>query len=465
MHTNYKGFAITLIFLLGLASLACSSRKEGTCERDSHCDGLTVCFEKKCLSMKEVKAIRTQREEDAKPKICKDNDGDGVKAGNGCKKGAPIDCDDKNDKMAPGKVEICDDFDNNCDGLVNEGLAKCSQALFTGKTGGKQGEYKLNSPHSVIVDDDGSLLVTDSHHLWRVSKDGQVQLVAGSHLPNFADGQGEAVRFSHPHGIIKDRNGDVLLADCKNNCVRRVTREGHVSHVAGMCSSKTKDTGQFADGGKDQARFYCPTDLALDVDGSIVVLDQGNARIRRIGLDGQVSTIAGVGPVHVEDGEGQMGYLDGPANEARFNDPQSVLVDSKGIIYVSESFNCRIRRIDPKKGEHGEVSTLAGESDTLLGVGGHKDGRGAKAKFNFPHGMAFDAKGNLLVVDTGNAVIRRVTPRGRVSTVVGRPDKPKAKEGSWKDVQFGMPIDVAPGPDGSLYVLDAGVNRLRKIVP
>ena len=69
------------------------------------------------------------------------------------------------------------------------------------------------------------------------------------------------------------------------------------------------------------------------------------------------------------------------------------------------------------------------------------------------------------MVDTGNAVIRRVTPSGRVSTVVGHADKPKAKEGSWKQVQFGMPIDVAPGPDGSLYVLDAGVNRLRKIIP
>ena len=108
---------------------------------------------------------------------------------------------------------------------------------------------------------------------------------------------------------------------------------------------------------------------------------------------------------------------------------------------------------------------MAGESDTLLGVGGHVDGRGAKAKFNFPHGMTFDAKGNLLVADTGNAVIRLVRPNGKVSTVVGRPGKTDSKDGSWKEVQFKMPIDVAPGPGGSLYVLDAGVNRLRKVVP
>ena len=151
--------------------------------------------------------------------------------------------------------------------------------------------------------------------------------------------------------------------------------------------------------------------------------------------------------------------------EARFNDPQAVLVDSAGIIYVSESFNCRIRRIDPAKGEHGEVTTLAGDSDTLLGSGGFSDGKGQRAKFSYPHGIAFDSKGNLLVADTGNSVIRMVTKAGSVSTVCGKPGENKYVEGSIKQVRFKTPADVAPGPDGSIFVVDTEVGRLRWIIP
>ncbi|RME27147.1 MAG: hypothetical protein D6806_05070 [Deltaproteobacteria bacterium] len=442
---------------------ACTSRPEGTCERDSHCEGAKVCFEGRCVTVAEKKAIEEKRKAESRPKVCKDEDGDGVRAGNGCPKGETLDCDDSNPQVAPGRNEVCDDFDNNCDGRNNEGLKGCVGTILGGASWGTQQGIKVEAPRSVVYSPEGFIVVSDNHHLWKVRLDsGRVQLLAGSHISNYADGKGDEARFSYPAGLAMAPNGTIYVADCKNNCVRKVAPDGTVSRVAGFCSNLTKYAGQFADGPAADARFYCPADVTIAPDGALIVVDRENARIRRISTDGQVTTIAGAGPVEVEEGEGQIGFKDGPAAEARFNDPQAALVDSKGIVYVSESFNCRIRRIDPAKGM---VSTLAGESDTKLGVGGYADGLGRSAKFSYPHGMAFDDRGNMIVADTGNAVIRIVTRSGRVRTMYGKPGESKAVDGPIRSARFQTPTDVAPGPGGSLFVVDTSANRVRWIVP
>jgi len=448
-----------------LLMTACSSRQPGTCEKDSHCEGAKICFEGSCITMAEKKAIEEKRAEESKPKVCRDQDGDGARAGNGCPAGEALDCNDDDPNMAPGKNEICDDIDNDCDGMNNEDLRGCVRTIFGGMSWGTQKDAHLEAPRSLVYDPDGFIVVSDNHHLWKVYlADGRVELLAGSHLSNFANGRGQEARFSYPSGLARSGSGDIYVADCKNNCVRRVSADGTVSTVAGFCSNLTKYTGQFADGPAEQARFYCPTDVALAPDGSLVVVDKENARIRKISPDGQVSTLAGAGPAKIEEGEGQIGFQDGPAAEALFNDPQAVLVDGKGMIYISESFNCRLRRLDPVKAL---VVTLAGESDTKLGVGGYRDGRGAGAKFSYPHGMIFDAKGNLLVADTGNAVIRLVTPAGVVRTLYGKAGdtKPRALDGPIARARFQTPTDLALGPEGSLFVVDADANRIRWIVP
>jgi len=449
-----RGIALALL----VCAPGCSSREAGTCEKDSHCTGAEVCFEGKCLTMKDRKAIEEKRAEDAKPKICEDKDGDGARAGNGCPAGEPLDCNDADKEQAPGRIEVCDAVDNDCDGMNNEGLRGCVQTLLGGP------QRKLEA-HSVLFDPAGFVLLTDNHRVWKVRLDGAAEVLAGHELSNFADGRGGEARFSYPRGLARLPDGSVLVADCKNNCVRKVSPAGEVSTLAGHCSPATKETGQFADGGPSAARFYCPSDLAVAPDGGVIVVDQGNARIRRIDPGGQVTTLAGVGPADVQDDAGQDGFLDGPALQARFNDPQSVLVDAKGVIYVAESFNCRIRRLDPSKGEKAEVTTLAGESDTWLGLGGFQDGAGKGAKFSYPHGMAWDAAGNLLVADTGNSAIRLVTPAGKVRTLYGKPTEGKLQsvDGPIPQARFEAISDVAPGPDGSLFVVDAG--RLRWIVP
>lgn len=452
--------------VLGL-SCSCSSRKEGTCEKDSHCGGAKVCFEGKCVTMQELDEIKKKREEASRPKVCEDKDGDGVRAGDGCPEGTLLDCNDDDPAMAPGKNEVCDQIDNDCDGMVNEGHKGCVQTLFGGATWGNQAKHRLDRPRAVVYDPGGFVLVADLHHIWKVHLDGRVELLAGSHLSNFKNGNGSEARFSYPSGLARSPAGGLYVADTKNNCIREVSPAGEVTTVAGLCSNLTKHSGQYADGVGDSARFYGPVDVAVAPDNSLVVVDRENARIRRVAADGSVTTIAGLGPVEVEEGEGQIGFQDGPANEARFNDPQSVLVDSKGVIYVAESFNCRIRRIEPDKGEQGEVSTLAGESDTLLGVGGYVDGAPKQVKFSYPHGMIWSAQGDMIVADTGNSVIRRVARNGRTVTLYGKAcaGKEEYRDGPIDQACFATPMDLAAGPDGSLFVVDTATNRLRWIVP
>lgn len=111
------------------------------------------------------------------------------------------------------------------------------------------------------------------------------------------------------------------------------------------------------------------------------------------------------------------------------------------------------------------MTTLAGTSDTQLGVGGYADGPGARAQFSFPHGMAFDASGNIIIADSGNGVIRLVTPQGFVRSLYGKFGEVKAIDGPIEKARFQSPVDVAPGPDGSLFVVDSAANRVRWIVP
>jgi len=455
----------TCVLVFFAQFFSCTCREKGTCEKDSHCEGAQVCFEGKCITMKEREEILEKREEEAKPKICRDEDGDGVRAGDGCPEGELIDCNDDDPNIAPGKTEVCDAVDNNCDGRINEGSKGCVQTLFGGATWGNQKEHRLVNPTSVLYHKDGYVLVTDNHHLWKVHLDGAVELLAGSHLSHFQNGSGAEVRFSYPQGLAWAPDGNVYVSDMKNNCIRKVTLTGTATSIAGFCSTLTKYTNQFADGQGESARFYGVADTAVAADGTLFVIDRINSRIRKVTTDGTVTTIAGVGPVEVEEGTGQIGFLDGPAHEARFNDPQSILVDSKGFVYVSESFNCRIRLINPKKGETGEVTTLCGESDTNLGIGGFQDGAGKQAKFSFPHGMIWDQKGNIIIADTGNAVIRRVTRSGAVRTMYGKAGEDKCIDGPIDQARFQTPMDLALGPDGSLFVVDTACGRLRWIVP
>jgi DNA-binding beta-propeller fold protein YncE len=245
----------------------------------------------------------------------------------------------------------------------------------------------------------------------------QLQPLAGDGVPGLRDGAAAQARFSDPYALLALDDGGLLVADAgDNNRIRRIAADGSVSTLAGSSEG-------LADGSALQARFHTPSGLARDAAGAVYVADTGNHAIRRIGLDGQVTTLAG----------GTRGFADGPAAQARFDGPMGVAVDALGNVYVADTWNDRIRVISPD----GVVRTLAGGGEPA-----HIDGFPGVARFDTPVALAWDGDGALLVADFQNNAIRRVGMDGQVDTLV-----PSSNV-------INGPLSLARSHDGVLYVGD-----------
>ncbi|MGH8086888.1 MAG: gluconolaconase, partial [Stenotrophomonas sp.] len=222
-----------------------------------------------------------------------------------------------------------------------------------------------------------------------------ITLLAGDGVGGLRDGAGTQARFADPYGLAVDAHGVLYVADAgDNNRIRRVYPDGRVDTLAGQGEG-------WRDGPALQAQFNTPSAITIDAAGNVFVADTGNHVIRRIGADGNVSTIAG---------DGTAGYVDGPAAQARFNGPMGVAVDAGGRVFVADTWNDRIRVIEPD----GQVRTLAGGD-----APGNVDGAGVGARFDTPVALVLDAHGNLLIADLFNSAVRRLAPNGTVDTLLG----------------------------------------------
>jgi streptogramin lyase len=204
-------------------------------------------------------------------------------------------------------------------------------------------------------------------------------------------------------------------------------------------------TQGFADGTGAAAQFSFPRGVTVDATGNVYVADTFTHRIRKVAPSGVVTTLAGSGIPGVADGTGVT---------AQFNNPSGVTVDSAGNIYVTESYNHRIRKISPMR----IVTTLAGSTQ------GFADGTSTAAKFNEPQNVAIDSTGSIYVADGTNHRIRKITPSGAVTTLAGSGVSGFA-DGTGASAQFNAPSGVAVDSDGNVYVADFNNNRIRKLVP
>ena len=265
--------------------------------------------------------------------------------------------------------------------------------------------------------------------------------------PGYVDGNGPTVRFNLPNGIAADGAGNVYVADSENSVIRKITANGIVSTLAG-----TAGVFGFGDGTGAAARFNRPGDVAVDSAGNVYVADSYNHRIRKISPDGAVTTLAGGAPSR----DGYNGSADGTGTAAQFYKPEALAMDNTGNIFVADAGNHTIRKITPT----GMVTTLAGTA----GVYGSADG-GAEARFRVPLGIAVDNTGNILVADTGNNTIRKISPQGVVSTLAGSPGDRGSLDGTGLSARFNFPTDVAVDNTGAVFVSDGSNHTIRKISP
>jgi sugar lactone lactonase YvrE len=201
------------------------------------------------------------------------------------------------------------------------------------------------------------------------------------------DGAGTTSRFNSPSGLAIDASGIIYVADTDNHRIREIVPI--TSRYVGTLAGSTQG---YDNGTRTAAKFNRPSGLAIDASGNLYVADTDNHRIRKIVIStGQVTTLAGWG----------QGYADGTGTLARFNRPSGVAVDASGNLYVADTDNNSIRKI--------VIST--GQVTTLAGGGGQGYADGTWGMFNKPSGVAVDASGNLYVTDTGNYKIRKIQTR------------------------------------------------------
>lgn len=189
--------------------------------------------------------------------------------------------------------------------------------------------------------------------------------------------------------------------------------------------------------------IYSPNSIAKDTKGNTYVAAMRESNIYKMDSEGELFLFAGTG---------QESYEEGTRLKASFRNPYAVAVDSKDNVYVADSGNNCIRKIDLKSGL---VTTYAGSMTT-----GFKDGKASEAQFNFPYGLIFDKEDNLYVSDQRNHSIRKITKDGKVSTIAGSTNSGLT---DGKDAQFHYPSAIAIGKDNLVYVIDDANKILRKI--
>ena len=238
---------------------------------------------------------------------------------------------------------------------------------------------------------------SSSHIIRKITADGVVTTLAGTApLAGSTDGTGAAARFNFPQGIAC-AGANVYVADTNNNLIRQiVAATGVVTTVLGVNANAGQNAqgDAIGDGSAAQAKFFLPRGLATD-GTSLYIADSNNHRIKKY-------AIAGWNAGAVLAGSGAEGSADGTGTAAGFSYPRAVTVDGSGNVYVADTNNHLIRKITAA----GVVTAIAGTK----GVPGAQDGYGLSTSFNYPQGIAYDAvKTVLYVSDSFNHRIRRIS--------------------------------------------------------
>ncbi len=354
-------------------------------------------------------------------------------------------------------------------------------------------------PHGLALHPDGSLYVADSgNHAVRrllLGDDGATVTTVAGGTKGFRDGPLSEALFDTPRGLCIDRHGNVFVGDTGNGCLRRISPEGQVSTVA--VSVFVAFPGRWVEIDEGEAALAEAHAIACAADGSLWVTEAGENVLWRIEPDGRAVKMAG----------GREGAALGPGAAAELDFPMGVAVAADGTVFLCDSGNRRVCRLDPPgilrlvagSGEDGLVDDEDGSraefSDpraiaigpdgvyltddenhvvrvirpggavlTVAGNGeeGYVDDVSDSARFNSPEGLAVDMARNIFVSDYGNNRIRRIAPGGATTTLAGTGEEGSA-DGPASEATFHNPCGLAMAPDGRILVAERGSGHVRVI--
>ncbi len=331
--------------------------------------------------------------------------------------------------------------------IAGDGFNQFGIGRFFGD-GGPATSASLNFPSGVTLDAGGNLYIADTtnQRLRKVNTAGVINTVAGNGTKDFSGDGGPAASasLSEPSGVVVDVGSNLYIADSGNNRVRQVSAAGTIGTLAGNGNFGFSGDGGAATG----ASLFSPSGVAVDATGNLYIADTGNQRLRKVGAGGIITSVAGNG-VKSFSGDG------GPAAAASLAGPTGVAVDVAGNLYIADSLNTRVRKV----GGNGFISTVAGN-----GTQGFSGDGGAGAALNNPSAVAVDAAGNLYIGDTGNQRVRKVNPGGTISTVAGNGTFGFSGDaGPATAAQLAGPSGVAADIAGNLYIADTSNQRIRKV--
>ncbi|MFN2642360.1 MAG: SMP-30/gluconolactonase/LRE family protein [Actinomycetota bacterium] len=314
--------------------------------------------------------------------------------------------------------------------------------------GGAARRARLFYPTGVALDSFGALFIADfgNNRVRFVDTLGNITTVAGSGKKGFT-GDGNAPRSASMNGpwAVALSNNTAYVADAANNRVRSVTTSAITTFAGNNSDGFTGDGGRAI-----SARLFLPGTIAAGPNGTLYIADSGDNRVRRVDARGIMMTIAG-SPVRGFSGDGRAGTL------ASLAGPKGVAVDGRGNVFIADTYNNRIRKLNTR----GIITTIAGTGS--IGFSGDR-GRATRARLYLPTAVAVDPSGNIFVADTANHRVRKIDRRGIITTVAGTGVSGYAGEGTPAvTAKLSIPTGLAVDQSGILYIADTGNHRIRKI--
>ena len=359
------------------------------------------------------------------------------------------------------------------DGIITTVAGTGGAAGYSGD-GGQATNARIGVPWGLAIDNAGNLFISDvipgdddpvAARIRKVSPDGIITTVAGTGVPGFSGdgGPGLNAQFSSPGQLAVDNSGDLYIPDGLR--IRKLSVDGTITTIAGDGNhGYSGDVGPSVNAEISGTNVGSYGGLALDRAGNLYIADTFNYRVRKISSDGIIVTVAGNGATCCFFSEGENGVV---ATVAHLSTPVGVTIDGVGGFFIADTYSGHIRRVSST----GIITIIAGIGvlggpTSVVGPIPGDGGIASEAFLSFPSGTVIDGSGNLFVADAGGQRIRKIDLAGIITTVAGNGTAGFSGDGGLATAaQLNWPKDIAIDAVGNLYIADTSNSAIRKVTP